>query len=252
MKSLIFAGNWKMHLGPAEARRYLDTFLATAAARHRPGAARQVWFFPPAVSIEAVTGKLGGLPGYRVGVQNLHWEDRGAFTGEVSGSMAREAGATLALIGHSERRHVFGETDAQVARKLGAALRAGLTAVLCVGETLEQRDRGVTLVVVERQLSAFTELPPDGRGDVVVAYEPVWAIGTGRTATPADAAEVHASIRRQLAGRGGRAIPILYGGSVNAGNVQSLIAEAEIDGVLVGGASVDPDSWSRIIDADPD
>jgi triosephosphate isomerase len=188
----------------------------------------------------------------RVGVQNIHWEDQGAFTGEVSAPMAAEAGATFALIGHSERRHVFGETDEEVALKVGAACRHGLVPVVCVGETLEERRAGRVDEVILRQLdSALTAFPPKGR--VLLAYEPVWAIGTGETATPDDASAAHGTLRRRLAAALGPAkageVAILYGGSVKPDNAAELLAAPEVDGVLVGGASLDADSFARIASA---
>jgi triosephosphate isomerase len=243
-RRLIFAGNWKMHLGPTGARGFLDRFLP----QYRPADDREVWFFAPAVSVAVVAWALKGTA-VRLGIQNVHWEAKGAFTGETSVAMAAEAGATAALVGHSERRHVFGETDRETGLKVRALLAGGLTPMLCVGETLEERESGRTLEVVRRQLSVLPGLSPAELGRVAIAYEPVWAIGTGRNATPADAAEVHAAIRAQLAALGGpaAAMPILYGGSVKPDNAASLVAQPEIDGLLVGGASLDPNSWSTIV-----
>ena len=244
MSGLLFAANWKMHLGPAAAQDYLRAFLAAY-----PGLAEhQVWFFPPAVSLASVAEAIRGRPDLATGAQNIYWEPKGAFTGEMSVAMAREAGAAAALVGHSERRHVFGETDVATGRKVAALLAGGLTPVLCVGEKLAERDAGHTLRVVERQLAAIGNLDAKNLQRVIVAYEPVWAIGTGRNATPADAAEVHAAIRRWFAARGvaPEALRVLYGGSVNLENVASLVGEAEIDGVLVGGASLDPAKWARL------
>lgn len=245
MSGLLFAANWKMHLGPAAAREYLRTFLDA----YRGISERGVWFFPPAVSLPAVAEAIRGRSDLAAGAQNVYWEPKGAFTGETSVAMAREAGATVALVGHSERRHVFGETDAETGRKVAALLAAGLTPVLCVGEKLAERDAGQTLRVVERQLAAIGELDVGDLQRVIVAYEPVWAIGTGRNATPADAAEVHAAIRAWFATRGvaPETLRILYGGSVNLENVASLVAQSEIDGVLVGGASLDPVKWARLV-----
>ena len=244
MRRLLFAANWKMHISPPAAREYFRAFLAAYA----PRADREVWFFPPGVSIEAAATAVRDRADLLVGTQHLHWEPKGAFTGETSPLLAAEAGARAALVGHSERRHVFGETDADTARKVRATLQHGLTPVLCVGETLAERDGGATFAVVTRQLSgALDGLDRDGVARVVVAYEPVWAIGTGRNATPADAAQVHRHIRSTLAERGTTASRVLYGGSVNLKNSAELLAERELDGVLVGGASLDPAAWAQLV-----
>lgn len=244
MRRLLFAANWKMHIGPKAARDFVGAYLIDRPIE----GPHQVAFFPPAVSVEAVAVALAAHPAIGVGVQNVHWEPKGAYTGATSVPLAREAGATLALIGHSERRHVFGETDEQGARKLRAVLEGGLTPVLCVGELLEERERGETEAVVLRQLRAALEgLDTGSLATLVVAYEPVWAIGTGRNATPEDAAAVHAVLRAELVARGCPATRILYGGSVNSGNVGALLARPEIDGVLVGGASLDPAAWASIV-----
>ncbi len=244
MRRLVFAANWKMHLAPAEARAFLHAFLAGYQAK----ADREVWFFPAAVSLEAVAQAIAGHPGLRAGAQDIHWEPKGAFTGALSAPMAHHAGARATLVGHSERRHVFGETDEQTGRKVHAALAADLTPVLCVGETLGEREAGNTLAVVMRQLAAgLGGLDATQLGTVVVAYEPVWAIGTGRNATPADAAAVHGQIRRWLRERGAPVASVLYGGSVNAKNASDLLAQRELDGVLVGGASLDPHGWGQLV-----
>jgi triosephosphate isomerase len=242
MTKLMLAANWKMHLGPEAARGFLHAYLQ----RHRSAPDREVWFFPSAVALEAVAQATRDRRDIRVGAQNVHWEAKGAFTGELSVSMAAEAGAAAALVGHSERRHVFGETDDEAGRKVRAVLTGGLTPMLCVGERIEERDAGQTLAVVARQLAALGGLDAATLGRIVVAYEPVWAIGTGKTATPADAAEVHAAIRRWFADRGVRSVRVLYGGSVKPENAAELVAEREIDGLLVGGASLDPASWAAI------
>ncbi len=244
-RPLIYAANWKMHHGPAAAREFLRRFLELTAPRE----GRSLWFFPPAVSIAAAREAALGRADIAVGAQNVHWEPKGAFTGELSLPLVTEAGAALALIGHSERRHLFGETDEQVGRKTAAVLGAGLTPLLCVGETLAEREAGRTGPVVIRQLQAVLErVPPAEWPRVVIAYEPVWAIGTGRNATPDDAAQVHRLIRLELERCGVTApVRILYGGSVNQGNVLSLLAREELDGVLVGGASLDPDGWAGLV-----
>jgi triosephosphate isomerase len=246
MRTPVFAANWKMNLGPTEARAFIAAFTERCA----PRTDRTVIFFPPAVSLEAVAEGIRSRRDLDAGVQNIWLEDRGAFTGETSAPMARDAGAKYALVGHSERRHVFGETDEQTAKKCAAAARAGLVPILCVGELLSEREAGSTNTVVLRQLrTGLGDLSPDVVSAMAIAYEPVWAIGTGRTATPSDASQVHAEIRRALAERIGKTaseVPILYGGSVNSGNAQSLMAAEGVDGLLVGGASLDVAGWSRI------
>ena len=250
MSTPIFAANWKMHLGPSEARSFLDTFLELYPAKPD----REVWFFPPAVSLTSVLESIGSRPDIKVGIQNVYWESKGAFTGEISTEMARDTGAGAVLIGHSERRHVFGETVSDTARKVEAALRVELTPMLCVGETIEQREAEDTLDVVASQLEALEGLGPEVISDIPIAYEPVWAIGTGKTATPADAQEVHSFIRKWLEARGvaGNDVRVLYGGSVKPENSMSLMAESDVNGVLVGGASLDPVKWSKIALTDLD
>lgn len=241
-RPVLFAANWKMQVGPGEARLYLERFLSL----DQPRAGRSLAFFPPAVSLEAVATALAAHDHITAGAQDVHWEPKGAFTGAVSVPLVRAAGAGSVLVGHSERRHVFGETDAETAKKVTAVLAGGLQAMLCVGETLAQREAGETEAVCARQLQAALS-GVDPQADVVIAYEPVWAIGTGRNATPEDAATVHGAIRAVLASLGLPATTrVLYGGSVNAGNVAALLAQPEIDGVLVGGASLDPDGWAAI------
>ena len=247
MKRPIFAANWKMNHGPTDAKAFMRTFLAHYA--RRPD--RTVIFFPPALTLHAVLDALRERHDILVGVQNIHWEDKGAFTGESSAPIARDAGARLVLVGHSERRHVFGETDEQAGKKCAAAVRAGLTPMLCVGETLAQRDQGETERVVLRQLQAGTALlEPAQIATMLIAYEPVWAIGTGKNATPEDASQVHAVLRQALKAKAperGAHIPILYGGSVNRGNAAALVSAAEVDGLLVGGASLEAEGWSSIV-----
>jgi triosephosphate isomerase len=245
MRTPIFAANWKMHLGPHGAATFLDVFLEAVGTLD----GREAWLFPSAVSLALVAERVRSRDGVHVGAQHVHWESAGAFTGELSIPMAKEAGATGALVGHSERRHVFGETDADTGRKVTTLLEAGLMPMLCVGEKIEEREAGRTIEVVERQLSALSALEVPALERVVVAYEPVWAIGTGLTATPEDASEVHAAIRRWFGGKGlgPDAVRILYGGSVKPGNIQALMAESEIDGVLVGGASLDAAQWAEMV-----
>jgi triosephosphate isomerase (TIM) len=242
----VIAGNWKLNLGPAAARAFFGDFLP----RVEPAAARTLVFFPPSLSLEAALHAAGGRPDVSFGVQNVYWEESGAFTGEISASLAREAGARYCLVGHSERRHVFGETDEETARKVGASLRAGLLPMLCVGETLDERDRGEARDVVLRQMDAATaSLREEDAARLLVAYEPVWAIGTGRTASAADASEMHGYIHQRLErqfGQTGTGVPVLYGGSVKPGNAAQLLAAAGVDGLLVGGASLDPAGFAEI------
>lgn len=242
----VLAANWKMHHGPATARAFVAEFLA----RYTPREDRTIVLFPPALSVFAAAEARADRTDIRLGVQNVHAEDKGAFTGESSAPMAREAGAEIVLVGHSERRHVFGETDADTARKCAAVVRAGLLPMLCIGERLEEREAGETEAVVLRQLRAGIEpLDSAARAAMLIAYEPVWAIGTGRTATPEDASAVHRAIRSELenlVADGGRDVPILYGGSVNPGNAAALLAAPMVGGLLVGGASLDVTSWLAI------
>jgi triosephosphate isomerase len=247
MQRPVFAANWKMNNGPTAAAEFIRSFLGLYPKRND----RTVVFFPPALSVAAVRTAVRERADVLLGVQNIHWEAQGAFTGEISASMARDAGATVVLVGHSERRHVFGETDEECGKKVLAAEKAGLAPMLCVGEKLEERERGETESVVLRQLRAgLAGLARPYAGPLLIAYEPVWAIGTGKTATPADAAAVHKVLRDELKSvvgdRAGR-VPILYGGSVNQANASALLAAADVDGLLVGGASLDPNSWLSIV-----
>lgn len=246
----VAAGNWKMHVTPDEAGAFFRSFLAL----HSPREDRTVAFFPPALSFAAAREATAERRDILLGVQNVYWEEKGAFTGEISAEMAAAAGAALVLVGHSERRHVFGETDEDTRRKVQAVIRAGLAPLLCVGELLEERDSGRAAPVVRRQLEAvYDSLEPDHAARLLIAYEPVWAIGTGRTASPADAEEMHGQIRQflqdtfdeELAAR----TPILYGGSVKPDNADGLLRARDVDGLLVGGASLQPDGFARICSA---
>ncbi len=246
-RPVVVAGNWKMNHGPAATRAFLDRF------RELSPWGPEVLVFPPALSLAAAVAERP--PGVLLGVQNVHWERSGAFTGELSVEMAREAGATHALAGHSERRQLFGETDDQVARKARAIRDAGLVPVVCVGETLEERRAGRLEEVLVRQLEVVLDGLAGSTGPLLLAYEPVWAIGTGETATPEDASGAHALLRARLGsrmGEAGREVPILYGGSVKPDNAGELMRAPEVDGVLVGGASLDPESFAAIAGAAPD
>ncbi len=246
LRTPIFAANWKLNHGPTDARAFMHRFLAQTPRQHD----RTLLFFPPALSLAAVSESLQDRPDILTGVQAVHSESQGAFTGENSVAMAQDAGARAVLIGHSERRHVFGETDEATGLKMRLAVDAHLIPMLCVGEKLDEREAGATEQVVLRQLAAGIALLNDAEvSGVVLAYEPVWAIGTGRTATPEDASAIHAVLRAAIRERvpsPNAHVPICYGGSVNRGNAQALLSAPDVDGVLVGGASLDADGWSAI------
>ena len=244
----LFAANWKMFKGPRETVAFVDEFAARYAARTD----RRVAFFPPAISLEAFIRAAIGRPDLEVGVQDVHQEQDGAHTGAVSARMAAEAGAIWALAGHSERRREFGDDDAVVAAKTARILEAGLKPIVCIGETLVEREAGQLRNVLDRQIrEVLLDVPGGG---LTWAYEPVWAIGTGRTASPADAEEAHALVRKAIAAHGNddlaRSAVILYGGSVKPGNIEELMAAPGVDGVLVGGASLDPESFAAICEVE--
>jgi triosephosphate isomerase len=241
----MVAGNWKMN--GSQSRN--AALLGELELRLKPQWPIDIAVFPPFVYLpEAVRATIGG--GIRIGAQDVCAEASGAFTGEVAASMLLDVGCTLALVGHSERRHWYHEDDALVARKFAAASAAGLTPVLCCGETLEEREAGSTEAVIARQLDAVIALNGiAGFTGAIVAYEPVWAIGTGRTATPDQAQAVHAFIRHRIAEQNAKIagqLPILYGGSVKAGNAVELFAMPDVDGGLVGGASLSADEFYEI------
>jgi triosephosphate isomerase len=222
MSPMLVAGNWKMFKGPAETAAFLESFDAPAGV--------EAVLCPPAVSLQAAVG--GAVPVY---AQNVHWEADGAFTGEISAGMLVELGVAGSLVGHSERRQWFGETDETTARRAEAALAAGLAVIACVGETEAEREAGETEAVLTRQVAP---LPRHER--LVIAYEPVWAIGTGRTATPEIAQAAHALIKSL------HPTAVLYGGSVKPDNAAELLGQPDVDGALVGGASLDPASFAAI------
>jgi triosephosphate isomerase len=244
----LVAGNWKMNKTSVEGAALAKELVSLLG---RP--ACEVVVCPPYTALESVGAALRGSA-IALGGQNLHREARGAFTGEIAGTMLAALGCSHVIVGHSERRHGMGEDDAQVAAKLRAALRDGLTPIVCVGETLEEREGGRTAEVLVRQVqAAFAGLAPAEAARPVIAYEPVWAIGTGRVATPEQAREAHQLIRATLervAGAGrGAAATLLYGGSVTADSAPALFAEGEVDGALVGGASLEAASFFRIVAA---
>jgi triosephosphate isomerase (TIM) len=223
---MLIAGNWKMFKGPTEARAFFDSF-------ERPEGV-DVVFCPPFGSLAAAVES-----GAQIYAQNVHWEPQGAYTGEISAPMLRELGVAGSLVGHSERRQLFGETDEMVARRARAALDEGLGVIACVGETLEQRESGDTELVLKIQVEAIAFAAGE-HDQLVVAYEPVWAIGTGSTASPEQAEEAHSFIKGLLDR------PVLYGGSVKPENAAELLSQPSIDGALVGGASLEPDSFAAI------
>jgi triosephosphate isomerase len=245
----ILAANWKMNHGPTAASAFLASFLDGYARRDD----RTVILFPSALAFAAARSAVAERPDILLGVQNISAAEKGAFTGENSAAIALDAGAGFVLVGHSERRHVFGETDADTAAKVKRAVAHGLVPVLCVGEKIEEREAGETDAVCVRQLrAAFGGVSAEELRDAIVAYEPVWAIGTGRTATPEDASAAHQAIRaelRAIAGDVGASIPILYGGSANAANAAALLAAPGVEGLLVGGASLEAESWTSICNA---
>lgn len=243
----LVAGNWKMHFGVAATSSFLEGLLG----REQPHAV-DVVVCPPFVSLPAAAMVLAGA-GIGLGAQNVHWAEKGAFTGEVSGPMLVEIGVEWAIVGHSERRTLFGESDEIAAQRARAAQAAGLQVIFCLGETLEERDADRTLQVLERQAEAVRGLDPER---LVVAYEPVWAIGTGRNATGDQAQEAHMFLRERMArlfGAGpAERLRIVYGGSLKPDNAADLLARPDVDGGLIGGASLDVDAFSAIIRAAAD
>jgi triosephosphate isomerase (TIM) len=247
MRKALIAGNWKMFKTLEEA----VLFAEDLALRVRDVSDREILVCPPALYIYPLIRAFTDSPVF-VGAQNVFWEDQGAFTGEVSAPMAKSTGARFAIIGHSERRQYFSETDETVNKRLNACLKAGITPIVCVGETLAEREAGKTLDVIRNQMTkGLTNISTAQAAHLVIAYEPVWAIGTGKTATPEIAQEVHGFIRSQVKNLFGAeiegAIRILYGGSVKPDNIDVLMAQEDIDGALVGGASLEVASFERII-----
>ncbi len=253
MRKPIIAGNWKMHKTIAEGVALASDLMAAATGELADFNGCEVVLCPPFTAIRAVADAVKGSA-IQVGAQDVHWESHGAFTGEVSCAMLIDAGCSWVIVGHSERRAMFGDTDESVNRKVKAALAAGLKPIVCVGESLDQRESGLTHDIVTAQvLAAFNGVPAQQGAKVVVAYEPIWAIGTGRASSAADAQEVCAGIRTTLSGIYGSEIAseirIQYGGSVKPGNMQEFAGEADIDGALVGGASLNAADFSGIIRA---
>lgn len=246
MKKIYLFGNWKMNMLPEEGEEYCRALERRIDGSFYSADLVNICLFPPFLTIPATLAALPGGP-VSVGAQDGYFEDRGAFTGAVSMNMVKETGCASVLVGHSERRHIFGETDEIVAKKLKKALETGLAAVLCFGETLEERESGRTMAVVEEQLTAaFKFVPEERAGKLLLAYEPVWAIGTGKNASPGDAQEVCSYSARRAAKEFGVTVPVLYGGSVNEGNARELLSQDDISGALVGGASLKVDSFLAI------
>ncbi len=247
MRKPLMAGNWKMYKTPAETHAFFETFKPLVANDSRC----DIVICPPFPDLHAAITEAEGS-NVAIGGQNLHWGREGAVTGEVSGHMLQAAGCRYVIIAHSERRQYFGECEADVVRKAEAALEFGLTPIICVGERLEERESGRTDDVLAEQFDGgIAPLSPEQFAKIVIAYEPVWAIGTGKTATPQLAAHAHGFIRKRVGAKFGQdaanAVRILYGGSVKPDNVKNLMAEEEIDGALVGGASLDPKSFAAIV-----
>ncbi len=234
----IIAGNWKMNKEPGASRSLVQTLMGLVGDVKD----REIIVIPPFTSL-ATVGELVRNSNLKLGAQNMHWERSGAFTGEISGLFLLALGCEYVVIGHSERRHIMGETDEVLNKKLKTALDIGLVSIFCVGETEKEREEGRTEDVISRQLTNGLKNIENEVHKMILAYEPVWAIGTGKTATPQQAVDVHAFIRGQLK----KQSSILYGGSVKPENVDTLMAEKEIDGVLVGGASLQPESFARIV-----
>jgi triosephosphate isomerase len=247
MRKKVIAANWKMYKTPDETFAFMQAFLREVSGHNRD----EIVLCPPFVDI-ATAVQAARHTNVQIGAQNMFWEKEGAFTGEVSARMILAAGCSHVIIGHSERRQYFGETDDTVNKKLLAALDAGIVPIVCVGEVLQEREAGLTEEILRRQVTgAFRTISGDKAAPIIVAYEPVWAIGTGKTATPAIAADAHSVIRTEAAKAFGQAaaenMRILYGGSVKPDNAKALMSQSEIDGALVGGASLDPKSFTAIV-----
>ncbi|MFQ5328359.1 MAG: triose-phosphate isomerase [Thermodesulfobacteriota bacterium] len=247
MTKSFIAGNWKMNGTTDEAERLIEGLKEALDGTN----STEVAIAPPYTLLHLVGKLLEGTP-IKLAAQDLYWEEKGAFTGEISPAMLQDVGCEYVIIGHSERRHIMNESDEMVNRKLAAALHGGLKPILCIGETLDERESGEAFAVVKRQVTEGLKgvLPAQMR-DVTIAYEPVWAIGTGKTATPDQAEEIHSAVRKLLLETYDRETlqdtRILYGGSVKADNVDTLMAQPDIDGALVGGASLKADDFTRIV-----
>jgi triosephosphate isomerase len=238
VRKIVIAGNWKMHKTQGDALAFLQGFMGQLSETPDD---REVVLCVPYTAIGSLSKNLHGSR-VKIGAQNIHWAEEGAYTGEISGDMLEELGVRYVIVGHSERRQYFGETDATVNQRLLAAQRHGLVPILCVGETKEQRDAGEAEALISKQLEK--DLVDVDQSNLVIAYEPIWAIGTGDTCESAEANRVIGEIRKQLKNQD---VPIQYGGSVKPGNIDEIMAQPEIDGALVGGASLQPDDFGRIV-----
>ncbi|MCR4905030.1 MAG: triose-phosphate isomerase [Clostridiales bacterium] len=248
-RSVIIAGNWKMNMTPSAAKAAVEKTAALTAGKTGCEVVLCVPFVDIAVAVEAAKGT-----NVKIGAQNVHFEAKGAFTGEISADMLLESGAEYVIVGHSERRQYFGETDETVNKRTRAALNAGLKVILCLGEVLAERQAGITEEIVSMQTKLdLAGIPAEQMKNVIIAYEPVWAIGTGLTATPDQAEEVCAIIREVVAGlytpEIAEALTIQYGGSMNDGNAAELLSKVDVDGGLIGGASLVPEKFAKIVDA---
>ena len=248
MKKYLFAGNWKMNKTFKEVEVYFNNFLKKLSEIDLSD--REIMIAPPFTALAYSQNFIKNSP-LKLGAQNACWEEKGAFTGEISPLMLKELGVEYVILGHSERRHIFGETNKIIAKRVKGVYKFGLIPILCIGETLEEREKGKTLEIIEKQLLEGLKDIKEIRGnDFVIAYEPVWAIGTGVNATPEQAEEVHFFIREKLKNIYSEEIAsqirILYGGSVTPNNIQDLMRKPNIDGVLVGGASLDPEKFFKI------
>ncbi|MCX5726283.1 MAG: triose-phosphate isomerase [Candidatus Saganbacteria bacterium] len=243
MRKPVIAGNWKMNCNIAEAETLVSGLIPLA----KDTKDREIVICPPFTALFAVSRLLNGT-NIALGGQDLFFEEKGAFTGEISAKMLKDIECKYVIIGHSERRQYFHETDETVNKKIFAALKHDLSPIVCIGEALQQREKGETFKIIERQIKeGFKKLEIENWKLVIIAYEPIWAIGTGKTATPEQAEEVHAFIRKLLPKEVSNDIRILYGGSVKPDNIKDLMAKPDIDGALVGGASLDADSFSKIV-----
>ncbi len=247
MKKNMIAGNWKMNMLRHEAKELTQNIVSGVAdVKHD----LDILLAPPFTSLDVVGGLIEGTK-IKLSAQNVFWEDRGAYTGEISPAMLIDAGCQWAIIGHSERRGILGETDSIVRKKIKASLNDGLSVIVCVGETLEEREEGKTIKIVQSQVeSALMDLELDDYSKFVLAYEPIWAIGTGKNATPEEAEQVHSAIREitgSIFGQDSELVRIIYGGSVKVGNIKELLEMENIDGALIGGAGLDADSFVKIV-----